>query len=156
MNGAWENLRHQYGTEGGCHHSPASPLGVIGPLVPVTMWLRRRRGLRSGPPLPGLAQIARAGGKQAGELKSKSFRIWRFRRDSNPRVAPLAGSKDGGWVYTERDAAVQNGNFGFRVSLERTFGIAKTSGYKGCSSVEFEGEGDPILERVKLAEEIIT
>ena len=24
----------------------------------------------------------------------------------------LAGSEDGGWVYTERDAAVQNGNSG--------------------------------------------
>jgi len=33
---------------------------------------------------------------------------------------------------------------------------SRPRGHKGCSSVEFEGEGDPILERVKLAEEIIT
>ena len=42
-----------------------------------------------------------------------------------------------------KDSEVDHGKV-FRVSLERTFGIAKAAGYKGYFSVEFEGEGDPI------------
>jgi sugar phosphate isomerase/epimerase len=51
-----------------------------------------------------------------------------------------------------KDSEVDRGKV-FRVSLERTFGIAKAAGYKGYFSVEFEGEGDPILGTEKLVEE---
>jgi sugar phosphate isomerase/epimerase len=51
-----------------------------------------------------------------------------------------------------KDSEVDHGKV-FRVSLERTFGIAKAAGYKGYFSVEFEGEGDPITGTEKLVED---
>jgi len=51
-----------------------------------------------------------------------------------------------------KDSEVDHGKV-FRVSLERTFGIAKAAAYKGYFSVEFEGEGDPITGTEKLVEE---
>jgi len=51
-----------------------------------------------------------------------------------------------------KDSEVDHGKV-FRVSLERTFGIAKAAGYKGYFSVEFEGEGDPIAGTEKLVAE---
>ncbi len=41
----------------------------------------------------------------------------------------------------------------FRVSMERTFGIAKAAGYKGYYSIEFEGEGDPYAGVGKLIDQ---
>lgn len=41
----------------------------------------------------------------------------------------------------------------FRIDLQRTFAIAKASGYKGYFSVEFEGQGDPYIETGRLIEE---
>jgi sugar phosphate isomerase/epimerase len=41
----------------------------------------------------------------------------------------------------------------FRVDLERTFAVAKTAGYKGYFSMEFEGQGDPYAGTQKLIEE---
>ena len=51
-----------------------------------------------------------------------------------------------------KDSEVERGKV-FRVSLERTFAIAKASGYKGYYSVEFEGEGDPVTGTAKLVED---
>jgi sugar phosphate isomerase/epimerase len=51
-----------------------------------------------------------------------------------------------------KDSEVDRGKV-FRVSLERTFGIAKAAGYKGYFSVEFEGEGDPVTGTENLVAE---
>lgn len=48
-----------------------------------------------------------------------------------------------------KDCEVDNGKV-VRVDLERTFGIAKASGYKGYFSIEFEGEGEPYAGTQKL------
>lgn len=48
-----------------------------------------------------------------------------------------------------KDSEVDNGRV-FRVDLERSFAIAKASGYKGYYSVEFEGEGDAYAGVAKL------
>ena len=50
-----------------------------------------------------------------------------------------------------KDAEVDRGKV-FRVDLARTFEIAKASGYKGYFSVEFEGEGDPVVGVEKLVD----
>jgi sugar phosphate isomerase/epimerase len=50
-----------------------------------------------------------------------------------------------------KDSEVDNGKV-FRIDLERTFAIAKASGYKGYYSVEFEGEGDAYAGVAKLVE----
>jgi sugar phosphate isomerase/epimerase len=50
-----------------------------------------------------------------------------------------------------KDCEVDGGKV-FRVDLERTFSIAKASGYKGYFSIEFEGEGDPYEGTQKLVE----
>lgn len=50
-----------------------------------------------------------------------------------------------------KDSEVDNGKV-FRVDLERSFSIAKASGYQGYYSVEFEGEGDAYAGVGKLVE----
>jgi sugar phosphate isomerase/epimerase len=50
-----------------------------------------------------------------------------------------------------KDSEVDNGRV-FRVDLERSFAIAKASGYKGYYSIEFEGEGDAYAGVSKLIE----
>jgi sugar phosphate isomerase/epimerase len=50
-----------------------------------------------------------------------------------------------------KDAEVDNGKV-FRVSLAKTFAIAKAAGYHGYFSMEFEGEGDPYEGTRKLIE----
>jgi len=50
-----------------------------------------------------------------------------------------------------KDAEVDRGKV-FRIDLARTFEIAKTSGYLGYFSVEFEGEGDAVEGTAKLVE----
>jgi sugar phosphate isomerase/epimerase len=50
-----------------------------------------------------------------------------------------------------KDSEVDNGKV-FRVDLERTFAIAKASGFKGYYSVEFEGEGDAYAGVAKLVD----
>jgi sugar phosphate isomerase/epimerase len=50
-----------------------------------------------------------------------------------------------------KDSEVDNGKV-FHVDLERSFAIAKASGYKGYYSVEFEGEGDAYAGVAKLVE----
>jgi sugar phosphate isomerase/epimerase len=50
-----------------------------------------------------------------------------------------------------KDSEVEGGKV-FRVDLARTFEIAKSAGYKGYFSVEFEGEGDPVAGTGKLVE----
>jgi sugar phosphate isomerase/epimerase len=50
-----------------------------------------------------------------------------------------------------KDAEVDRGKV-FRTDLARTFEIAKTSGYKGYFSVEFEGEGDAVEGTAKLVD----
>ena len=50
-----------------------------------------------------------------------------------------------------KDSEVERGKV-FRVDVARTLEIAKTSGYKGYFSVEFEGEGDPVEGTAKLVE----
>jgi sugar phosphate isomerase/epimerase len=50
-----------------------------------------------------------------------------------------------------KDSEVDNHKV-FRVDLERTFAIAKASGFKGYYSVEFEGEGDAYAGVAKLVE----
>ncbi|MBZ5620081.1 MAG: sugar phosphate isomerase/epimerase [Acidobacteriia bacterium] len=51
-----------------------------------------------------------------------------------------------------KDMEVDGGKV-FRVDLERTFAIARSSGYKGYFSLEFEGEGDPYVGTQKLIDE---
>jgi sugar phosphate isomerase/epimerase len=53
-----------------------------------------------------------------------------------------------------KDSEVDHGKV-VRIDLARTFAIAKTSGYKGYFSVEFEGEGDPIVGTGKLVEQAL-
>jgi sugar phosphate isomerase/epimerase len=48
-----------------------------------------------------------------------------------------------------KDSEVDQGKV-VRIDVERTFGIAKTSGYKGYFSIEFEGEGEPLAGVEKL------
>jgi sugar phosphate isomerase/epimerase len=50
-----------------------------------------------------------------------------------------------------KDSEVEGGKV-IRIDLARTFEIAKSSGYKGYFSVEFEGEGDPVVGTGKLVE----
>ena len=50
-----------------------------------------------------------------------------------------------------KDSEVDNGKV-FRVSLEKTFAIAKAAGYRGYFSMEFEGEGEPYEGTRKLLE----
>jgi sugar phosphate isomerase/epimerase len=50
-----------------------------------------------------------------------------------------------------KDSEVDNGKV-FRIDLERTFAIAKASGFKGYYSVEFEGEGDAYAGVAKLVD----
>jgi sugar phosphate isomerase/epimerase len=51
-----------------------------------------------------------------------------------------------------KDIEVDGGKV-FRVDVERTFAIAKASGYKGYFSMEFEGQGDPYAGTQKLIDE---
>ena len=51
-----------------------------------------------------------------------------------------------------KDAEVDNGKV-FRVSLAKTFAIAKAAGYRGYFSMEFEGEGGPYEGTQKLIDE---
>jgi sugar phosphate isomerase/epimerase len=51
-----------------------------------------------------------------------------------------------------KDIEVDGGKV-FRVDVERTFAIAKASGYKGYFSMEFEGQGDPYEGTQKLIDE---
>jgi len=51
-----------------------------------------------------------------------------------------------------KDCEVDNGKV-FRVSMAKTFGIAKAAGYRGYFSMEFEGEGEPYEGSRKLIEE---
>ncbi len=53
-----------------------------------------------------------------------------------------------------KDSEVDHGKV-VRIDLARTFAIAKTSGYKGYFSVEFEGEGDPMVGTGKLVEQAL-
>jgi sugar phosphate isomerase/epimerase len=50
-----------------------------------------------------------------------------------------------------KDSEVDNGKV-YRVDVEKTFAIAKASGYKGYYSVEFEGEGDAYAGVAKLVD----
>jgi sugar phosphate isomerase/epimerase len=50
-----------------------------------------------------------------------------------------------------KDSEVDEGKV-FRIDLERTFAIAKASGFKGYYSVEFEGQGDAYAGVAKLAD----
>ncbi len=50
-----------------------------------------------------------------------------------------------------KDSEVDEGKV-FHVDLARTFAIAKSNGYKGYYSIEFEGEGDPYAGVEKLAQ----
>ncbi|MGA2137136.1 MAG: sugar phosphate isomerase/epimerase family protein [Bryobacteraceae bacterium] len=51
-----------------------------------------------------------------------------------------------------KDSEVDEGKV-FRVSLSKTFAIAKAAGYRGYFSMEFEGEGEPYEGTRKLIEE---
>jgi sugar phosphate isomerase/epimerase len=51
-----------------------------------------------------------------------------------------------------KDSEVDNGKV-FRVSMSKTFGIAKAAGYRGYFSMEFEGEGEPYAGTRKLLDE---
>jgi sugar phosphate isomerase/epimerase len=51
-----------------------------------------------------------------------------------------------------KDAEVDNGKV-FRVSMARTFGIAKAAGYRGYFSMEWEGQGGPYEGTQKLLDE---
>lgn len=51
-----------------------------------------------------------------------------------------------------KDSEVDNGKV-FRVSMAKTFGIAKAAGYRGYFSMEFEGEGGPYEGTQKLIDE---
>ena len=51
-----------------------------------------------------------------------------------------------------KDSEVDNGKV-FRVSMARTFDIAKAAGYRGYFSMEFEGAGEPYEGTRKLIEE---
>ncbi len=51
-----------------------------------------------------------------------------------------------------KDSEVDNGKV-FRVSLAKTFAIAKAANYRGYFSMEFEGEGEPYEGTRKLIEE---
>ena len=51
-----------------------------------------------------------------------------------------------------KDSEVDNGKV-FRVSMAKTFGIARAMGYRGYFSMEFEGEGEPYEGTRKLIEE---
>jgi sugar phosphate isomerase/epimerase len=53
-----------------------------------------------------------------------------------------------------KDSEVDGGKV-VRIDVARTFAIAKASGYKGYFSVEFEGEGDPIVGTEKLVEQAL-
>jgi sugar phosphate isomerase/epimerase len=50
-----------------------------------------------------------------------------------------------------KDSEVDEGKV-FRIDLERTFAIAKASGFKGYYSVEFEGQGDAYAGVAKLVD----
>jgi sugar phosphate isomerase/epimerase len=51
-----------------------------------------------------------------------------------------------------KDSEVDNGKV-FRVSMARTFAIAKAAGYRGYFSMEFEGQGEPYEGTQKLIDE---
>jgi sugar phosphate isomerase/epimerase len=51
-----------------------------------------------------------------------------------------------------KDAEVDEGKV-FRVSMAKTFGIAKAAGYRGYFSMEFEGQGEPYEGTQKLIDE---
>jgi len=51
-----------------------------------------------------------------------------------------------------KDSEVDNGKV-FRVSMAKTFGIAKAAGYRGYFSMEWEGEGGPYEGTRKLLDE---
>ncbi|MGO4883892.1 MAG: sugar phosphate isomerase/epimerase family protein [Bryobacteraceae bacterium] len=51
-----------------------------------------------------------------------------------------------------KDSEVDNGKV-FRVSMAKTFGIAKAAGYRGYFSMEFEGQGEPYEGTRKLLDE---
>jgi hypothetical protein len=51
-----------------------------------------------------------------------------------------------------KDSEVDNGKV-FRVSMARTFAIAKAAGYRGYFSMEFEGQGEPYEGTRKLLDE---
>ncbi len=51
-----------------------------------------------------------------------------------------------------KDCEVDNGKV-FRVSLAKTFAIARATGYRGYFSMEFEGQGEPYEGTRKLIEE---
>ncbi|MGA2736144.1 MAG: sugar phosphate isomerase/epimerase family protein [Bryobacteraceae bacterium] len=51
-----------------------------------------------------------------------------------------------------KDSEVDNGKV-FRVSMARTFGIAKAAGYRGYFSMEWEGQGGPYEGTQKLLDE---
>jgi sugar phosphate isomerase/epimerase len=51
-----------------------------------------------------------------------------------------------------KDSEVDNGKV-FRVSMAKTFGIAKAAGYRGFFSMEFEGQGEPYEGTRKLIHE---
>lgn len=51
-----------------------------------------------------------------------------------------------------KDSEVDNGKV-FRVSMAKTFGIAKAAGYHGFFSMEFEGQGEPYEGTQKLLDE---
>jgi sugar phosphate isomerase/epimerase len=53
-----------------------------------------------------------------------------------------------------KDSEVDRGKV-FRIDLARTIEIARASGYKGYFSVEFEGEGDPVVGTEKLVAEAL-
>jgi hypothetical protein len=44
----------------------------------------------------------------------------------------------------------QDGKKMFQVDLGRTFEIARTAGYRGYFSMEYDAEGDPVEPTVKL------
>ena len=51
-----------------------------------------------------------------------------------------------------KDSEVDNGKV-FRVSMAKTFGIAKAAGYRGYFSMEWEGQGEPYAGTQKLIDE---
>jgi len=53
-----------------------------------------------------------------------------------------------------KDSEVECGKI-FKVNMPRTFAIAKTSGYRGYFSMEFEGQGEPYEGTKKLIVEAL-
>jgi len=54
-----------------------------------------------------------------------------------------------------KDGEVDDQGKPTHVDLERTFGILKTTGYKGYCSIEFDAPGDPYKPTAELVEKTV-